>query len=271
MIDYDAIINDGAGETQEPEAVEQRKTKAVGKVSRDLVAVARNEIAVKNKTCTKLLNQADTLVIEDNDGLLSATELQGKIKNASKEIKEAGEKLYKPLFIKYKAILNVVNAALSDYDKRVKLIQGKLNSFATLQENERRKKAQEAQEQAAKLQKKLDDDAAALAKKAKKTAKSIGETYTAPSRIVVNMPVIPKTIEAVTEHGTSKLDPVLVPEITDYATDYIRQAMIDYCYPAFKTLAMQAVKKAIKAGALGINGADGVTVTEKTEVKHRRK
>lgn len=269
-INYDAIINGETVEEQEFD-VPQADAGTVGEVSRDLIAVARHEVKVRGDALAKTLNEADALVIADNDGLLTATELQGQIKKALKEIQTAGELLYKPRYNEYKAILNVINAAKSEPEKRVKSLQSKMDSFATLQEMERRKKERAALDAAAALQKKLDAEQAAINERARAAAKKEKKKFVAPERVIVDAPIIPRTIEARTEHGSAKLDSELIAEITDYNSDYIIQCMFDYCWPAFKTLALTAIKKAIKAGALGIAGADGVTVTEKTTVKHRRK
>jgi hypothetical protein len=268
MVNY-AFVN---GEEQEAgEAGSDEKQVATQTPVVDVVVVARNAVTVKEGALAKDLNRADEITVENNEDLLEATDLQGRLKTGLKAVQTAGEKYFKPFFNQYKSILNITNTAKSHVEPRIKKLQNKMDSFATLQEVERRKKEQEAKDKAADLQKKIDDEAAELARKAKATAKKSKAVYVPPPRIVVDAPVIPKTIEARTEHGTSKLDTVLIGEVTDFNSDFVRQLMIDYCMPAFRTLAQVAVDKAINAGALGLKGADGVTVTEKTTVKHRRK
>lgn len=270
MVDY-GIFQDGSA--AEPEAdgaeIEVKQVQVVNK--KDVIAVARNQVTVKEGALSRDLNRADEIVINSNEDLIEATDLQGRLKKGQKAIVETGQKYYKPFFDQYKTILNITNAAKSHVEPRVKALQVKMDSFATLQELERRKKEQEARDAAAELQRKIDAEEAELAKKEKATAKKSGVKYKAAPRIVVDAPVIPRTVEAKTEHGTSKLEDVLVGEATDYKSDFLRQLMIDYCMPAFKTMAQTAINKAIKAGALGKKGAPGIKVTKKTQVKHRRK
>ena len=107
--------------------------------------------------------------------------------------------------------------------------------------------------------------------KEKKTAKIERRAPVEFAPIIVDKPVVPKTVAVKTAHGSAKTKAVLEHTITDLKSAFLLDLILTHCQPAFKTLADVAVKKAIKAGALGVAGGPGITVEEKYRASHRRR
>ena len=233
--------------------------------------LVREKIKAGKKNIEKMKKEADALTVEDRAGFNRSVEMIGQLKNLKKSLTDAVNHIIQPIYQEYKEGRNILTAFTPNLDKIQAAIQKKQDDYAYKAEMKRREDARKAAEDARKLQakidaeqKKIDDAEKAAAKKEEREPQ-----YLPP--IKVDTPVIPKEIKTKTESGSAKIEMVLVHTITDINSTFLHQLILDHCGPAYKTLADQACKKAIKAGAIGLAGAEGITVEEKAITKHRRR
>jgi hypothetical protein len=239
--------------------------------SKTPVERARAGLAEMKAKIALLVNESNALDVKDQKSFERATEMRGQLKTLTKKLKDEGEKYYKPSYKVYKECLNFVNSLIFPLEKQEKEIAKKQNDYGYQELLRKRKEEEEARQKAAAIQTEIDKKQAEIDRRAKKRATEEGSDYTESAPIKVEMPVVPKTVTAKTEHGTVKVEPMLKHEIIDLSSDKIKDFIIKFCAPAYRTLADTAIKKAIEAGAIDIEGAEGIRVFETADTRHRRR
>ena len=233
--------------------------------------LVRQKIKAGEKNIESMKKEADGLAVENSDGFDRAVEMIGQIKNLKKSLTDAVNAIIQPIYQEYKEGRNILTSFTPKLDKIHATIKEKQDAYAYKAEMKRRADAQKAADEAARLQAKIDAEQAALDAKEKAAAKKENRAPQYLPPVKVDAPVIPREIKTKTESGSAKIEMVLVHTVTDIKSTFLHKLILDHCGPAYKTMADQACKKAIKAGALGLAGAEGITVEEKAVTKHRRR
>jgi len=259
---FDADISDGAESGKGLPATAPKK---------DPVEMARAILKKFDGKIAYMHGEAEELEIKTDADFNRAVEMRGQGKTLAKQIVEAAEGFSKPLWAEYKKIKNLETSITAPLTETDKLLKKKSDEFAYLKLLEQRKAEQKAREEAAKLQAKIDAEQAKQAEAERKSAKKEKRAAVIPEPIVVDVPVVPQTVAAKTEHGSVSLKMVLKGEITDLESDFVFRMVLSEGRAGYLALAKAALKKAIKAGAVGIKGGPGVTVREVAETQHRRR
>jgi hypothetical protein len=271
-INYDFIDDEieGIENRKPPASVEGGTLEIVEANDLKLVTACKNvlePLVARGEAYKKKAGEMELKVEGDLD---TATELIGQGKKYVKVVQDKAKEHYKKPYQDYKTMLGFQNKIVEPVEAANEILQGKIDNLVNLLEVERRAKEQRAQEEARKLQEKIDKQLAEQAAKEKKLAKKEKREPVPLPPVQVAAPVIPKEIKTRTQHGSLKTKPVLQCEITDLKSSALIDAMVQYCGPAYKKLAMQALKKMIAAGMLGVAGIEGVTVTEWFKGKHTK-
>ena len=235
------------------------------------VEIVRKRMTEGDKKIDEMGAEVKALVLKDEADFGRATEMIGQLKNLKKLLSDAVNKYKDPIYDLYKTMRDILGVRKDKIDAHIEIIQQKQNQLAYQLEMNRREAKRRADEAAAELQKKLDAEQAAIDAKEKEKAKEEKREPVFSAPIKVDAPVIPKEIKTKTESGSAKIEMVLMPKITDIKSPYIFQKVIQHFQFKYKELAIKALEKDIKAGALGLKGAEGVTVEEKAVTKHRRR
>jgi hypothetical protein len=215
--------------------------------------------------------EAEELEVKADADFNRAVEMRGQGKTLAKQIVEAAEAFSKPLWKEYKKIKNLETSITEPLAETDNLLKKKTDDFALIKLLEQRKADQKAKAAAAALQATIDAEQEKQAAAERAAAKKEKREVVVPEPIVVDVPVVPQTVAAKTEHGSVSLKMVLKGEITDLESGFVFKMVLSEVRVAYKTLAETALKKAIKAGAVGIKGGPGVTVREVAETQHRRR
>jgi len=254
-----------------PPASEDGERVPVAAAKKDPVEMARAILEKFEGKIAFMHGEAEELEIKTDKDFNRAVEMRGQGKTLAKMVIDTVEKYSKPLWHEYKRVKNLEKPVTEPLTKTDNLLKKKMDDFAYLALLIKRKAEQKAREAAADLQAKIDKEQAEQAAAERAAAKKEKREAVIPASIVVDMPVVPQTVAAKTEHGSVSLKMVLKGEITDLESDFVFKLVLAEVRPAYKTLAETALKKAIKAGAVGIKGGPGVVVKEVADSQHRRR
>jgi hypothetical protein len=239
-------------------------------IKKDPVELTKAILEKSNGKIGVMHGEAENLEIKTDADFNKGVEMRGQVKTLIKKLVDVVEGVSKPLYRKYKAVSNLKSAT----DPLVKIdniLKKKTDDFALLKLLAQRKADQKAKAAAAALQATIDAEQEKIAAAERVAAKKEKRAAVIPEPIVVDVPVLPQTVAAKTEHGSVSLKMVLKGEITDLGSDFVFKMVLAEVKVAYRTLAETALKKAIKAGAVGIKGGPGVTVREVAETQHRRR
>ena len=231
----------------------------------------RHKMVEGDQRIALMKKQTDELTVEDEATFFQASEMIGQTKNLKKLLEDAVNVIIRPLYQEYKKGRNILTERTGKLDDIIKAIQAKADAHAYKLEMQRREEERKAREAAAKLQAELDKAQRAAEAAERKAAKAEEREPVVHEPIVVDAPVVPKEIKVKTESSSAKIEMVLVPMITNPKDEYVIDKVLYYFEDKFMDLATRAAEKAIKAGAIGLKGAPGITVEEKAITKHRRR
>lgn len=240
-------------------------------VKKDPVDMARVVLDAFDEKIAKMHNEAEALEIKTEADFNRAVEMRGQAKTLKKMVVDAAGKFSKPLYREYKAVKNLETSITVPLDKADVTLKKKTDDWAYLALLAERKREQKAREEAAALQAKIDAEQKAQADRERAAAEKEKREAVIPERIVVDVPVVPAKVAAKTEHGSVSVKMVLKGEITDLESDFVFKLVLSQTRAGYRTLAEAALKKAIKAGAIGIKGGPGVAVREVADTQHRRR
>jgi hypothetical protein len=233
--------------------------------------LVRQKIKAGKKGLENMRKEADDFECKTESDFYRGVEMVGQCKKLEKQLTDSVNGAIKHLWDEWKEGKNILSVFTDEIKKVQAIPQGKIDAYAHQAEMKRRSDAQKAADEAARLQAKIDAEQASLDAQEKEAAKKEGREPVYLPPITVDKPVIPQEIKTKTESGSAKIEMVLEHTITDITSPFLHKLILDYCGPAYKTIADQACKKAIKAGAIGLKGASGITVEEKAKTKHRRR
>ena len=233
--------------------------------------LVRKRIKEGEACLESMQKEAESLTVDNPYGFDRAVEMIGQIKNLKKSLTDAVNAVIQPLYQEYKSGRNILTSFTPKLDAIHAAIKEKQDAYAYKAEMARREAERKAAEEAAKLQEKIDAEQKALEAAERKAAKAEKREPVKYEPIKVDTPVVPKEIKTTTESGSAKIEMVLVPTITNPKEEYVVDKILYYFESQFMDLALKAANKAIKAGAIGLNGAPGITVEEKAVTKHRRR
>jgi hypothetical protein len=273
MVNYDFVefLNEDISSKVPDSHAEAGRNIPATATKKDPVELARAILVKFEGKIAFMHGEAEELEIAADADFNRAVEMRGQGKTLAKQIVEAAEQFSKPLWKKYKEIKNLETSITAPLAETDKLLKKKTDDFAYIKLLAQRKAEQKAREEAAKLQAKIDAEQRAQAAAERAAAKKEKRAAVIPEPIVVDVPVVPQAVAAKTEHGSVSLKMVLKGEITDLESDFVFKMVLAELRVAYRTLAETALKKAIKAGAVGIKGGPGVTVREVAETQHRRR
>ena len=233
--------------------------------------MVRQQIKSGEAGLESMKKEAEALTVENSDDFNKAVEMIGQIKNLKKSLTDTVNAIIQPIYQEYKSGRNILTSFTPKLDAIQAAIKEKQDAYAYKAEMARREAERKAAEETAKLQAKIDAEQKALEEAERKAAKAEKREPVKYEPIKVDTPVIPKEIKTTTESGSAKIEMVLVPTITNAKSEYVIDKVLYYFEKQFMDLALKAANKAIKAGAIGLKGAPGITVEEKAITKHRRR
>ncbi len=234
----------------------------------ELIDMVRERVEKGDKGIDDIGKQVDSLQLKTEPDMALATEMQGRIKDLKSRLKKAVEPKKDYYYRIYKQLLGILNVRINKLDKHSKRLQKKQDNLAHMIAMEQRRKQQEAEAEARKLQERLDAEARAQEKKELAAAKAERRAPVKMPRIVVDKPVIERTVKVKTESASTTIETYLSPTIDNLGSKFILQMVLNYYRPKYLELAEKALNAAIKAGVLGLKGADGVRVEEKQRAKN---
>jgi hypothetical protein len=231
----------------------------------------RQQIKAGEAGLKSMQKEVDELVVETKEDFYRSVEMIGQIKNLKKWLIDAVNEIIMPQYQEYKAGRNILTAFTPKLDRQKAQIEAKQETYSYKAEMARREAERRAAEEAAKLQAKIDAEKKKMDEAEKKKAKKEKREPVFHEPIVVDTPVVPKEIKTITESGSAKIEMVLVPTITEPKNGYVIDKVLYYFEKQYLDLALKAANKAIKAGAIGLKGAPGISVEERAVTKHRRR
>lgn len=237
----------------------------------DRLDMVRKKTAAGLEKIESMRTEAIALEIKSDNDFSRAIEMVGQCKKLKKMLEDAVNNHIKPLWDEWKSGKNILTATTSKIDAVQKIPQGKADAYAHEIEMARRKKQQEAEAEARKLQQRLDAEQREREAAERKAAKAEKRKPVYQAPIVVDKPVIEKEVKIKTESAAATIETYLDAEIQNLGSKFVLQMVMNYKRKQYLDLAEKALKAAIKAGVLGINGADGVKVVEKTKTGTRRR
>jgi hypothetical protein len=217
----------------------------------------RQQIKAGEAGLKSMQKEVDELVVETKEDFYRSVEMIGQIKNLKKWLIDAVNEIIMPHTPKL--------------DRQKAQIEAKQEPYSYKAEMARREAERRAAEEAAKLQAKIDAEKKKMDEAEKKKAKKEKREPVFHEPIVVDTPVVPKEVKTTTESGIANIKMVLVPTITEPKNEYVIDKILYYFEDKFMELALKAANKAIKAGAIGLKGAPGISVEERAVTKHRRR
>jgi hypothetical protein len=231
----------------------------------------RQQIKAGEAGLKSMQKEVDELVVETKEDFYRSVEMIGQIKNLKKWLIDAVNEIIMPQYQEYKAGRNILTAFTPKLDRQKAQIEAKQEPYSYKAEMARREAERRAAEEAAKLQAKIDAEKKKMDEAEKKKAKKEKREPVFHEPIVVDTPVVPKEVKTTTESGIANIKMVLVPTITEPKNEYVIDKILYYFEDKFMELALKAANKAIKAGAIGLKGAPGISVEERAVTKHRRR
>lgn len=234
----------------------------------EIIDIMRQRVEMGDALIDEMGLEARAVVLKTEADLAIATEMQGQIKDLiaqlTKTIKVKSDYYYGI----YKRLRGILTVRTDKLEASARVLQKKQNELAHKLRMERRREQQEAEAEARRLQEKLDAERREQEKVEIEAAKVDGREPELKPRIVVDKPVIDESVKVKTESASTTIKSYLAPVIENLGSKFILQMVMNYYRKQYVELAEKSLKAAIKAGVLGLKGADGVKVEERTKAKN---